>query len=185
MQCSFRVVRQKLDTTPPIKVNNSVGTPSLNDLKSSDNTKNMSYDVDVQLVAIKAYFMNEIYELKREISQLKCQEKTSNSSESTLTDILKSQICISQEQNSFIKSEMQQKQLITEELLDINKSQLVVDQSSKEKRNPSNEHIGNTRNESNNNTRKKITVIGDSMLHLSKKGTQLLTENILRSLEGH
>ena len=76
MQCSFRVVRQKLDTTPPIKVNNSVGTPSLNDLKSSDNTKNMSYDVDVQLVAIKAYFMNEIYELKREISQLKCQEKS-------------------------------------------------------------------------------------------------------------
>ena len=58
----------KLDTTPPIKENNSVRTPSLNDLKISDNTKKMSYD---QLVAIKAYFMNEIYELKREISQLK------------------------------------------------------------------------------------------------------------------
>ena len=107
----LELFEQKLDTTPPIKVSNSVETPSLlNDLRNSDNTKNMSYDVDVQLVAIKAYFMNEIYELKREISQLKGQEKTGkcDSSESTLTDILKSQICILQEQNSFIKSELQQ-----------------------------------------------------------------------------
>ena len=43
-------------------------TPSLNDLRNSDNTKTISYDVDVQLVAVKSYFMNEIYELKREIS---------------------------------------------------------------------------------------------------------------------
>ena len=107
----LELLEQNLETTPPIKVNNSVETPSLNDLKNSDNTKNMSYDVDVQLVAIKAYFMNEIYELKREISQLKVQEKTGkcDSSESTLTDILKSQICILQEQNSFIKSELHQK----------------------------------------------------------------------------
>ena len=187
----LELFEQKLDTTPPIKVSNSVETPSLlNDLRNSDNTKNMSYDVDVQLVAIKAYFMNEIYELKREISQLKGQEKTGkcDSSESTLTDILKSQICILQEQNSFIKSELQQKQIIIEKLLDINKNQIknscpsnginqsdkrqgetnnskkVVHQFSKEKGNPNNEHIRNTRNDSNNNTRKKITVIGDSMV---------------------
>ena len=48
----------------------------LNELRNSDNTKNMSHDVDVQLVAMKAYFINEIYELKSEISQLKGQEKT-------------------------------------------------------------------------------------------------------------
>ena len=93
----LELFEQKLDTTPPIKVSNSVETPSLlNDLRNSDNTKNMSYDVDVQLVAIKAYFMNKIYELKCEISQLKGQEKNGkcDSSESTLTDILKSQICI-------------------------------------------------------------------------------------------
>ena len=72
------MLEQKLDTTPPIKVNNSVETPSLNDLKNSDNTKNILYDVDVQLVAIKAYLMNEICELKREISLLKVQEKTGN-----------------------------------------------------------------------------------------------------------
>ena len=58
----LELLEQKLGTAPPIKVNNSVETPSLNDLKNSDNTKNMSYDVEVQLVAIKAYFMNEIYE---------------------------------------------------------------------------------------------------------------------------
>ena len=67
--------------------------------------------------------MNEIYKLKREISQLKVQEKIGkcHSPESTLTDILKSQICILQEQNSFIKSELHQKQIIIEKLLYINK----------------------------------------------------------------
>ena len=69
---------QKLDTEPLIKVNNFVETPSLNDLISSDNTKNMLYNADVQLVPIKAYFMKEIYELKGEISQLKVQERTGN-----------------------------------------------------------------------------------------------------------
>ena len=72
----LELLEQKLDTTPPIKENNSVETPSLNDLKISDSTKYMSYDVDVQLVATKAYSVNEIYELKREISQLKVHEKT-------------------------------------------------------------------------------------------------------------
>ena len=122
----LELFEQKLDTTPPIKVNNSVETPSLNDLKNPDNTKNMSYDVDVHLVAIKAYFMNEIYELKREISQLKVQEKTGkcDSSESTLTDILKSRIRILHEQNSFIRSELHQKQIIIEKLSDINKNRI-------------------------------------------------------------
>ena len=38
----------------------------------------------------------------------------------------------------------------------------MVYQSSKGNENVNNEHIKNTRNDSNNNTRKKITVIGDS-----------------------
>ena len=186
----LELFEQKLNTTPPLKVNNSLETPSLNDLKNSDHTKNMLYAVDVELVAIKAYSMNEIYELKREISQLKVQEKIGkcDSSESTLTDILKSQICILQEQNSFIISEFHQKQIIIEKLLHINKNQIknncpsnginqsgkrqgeksssnkVVHQSSKGKGNPNNEHIRNTRNDSNNDTRNKITVIGDSMV---------------------
>ena len=150
----------------------------------------MSYDANVQLVAIKAYFINDIYELKRKKSQLKVQEKIGRrgSSESTLTGVLKSQICILQEQNSFIKSELHQKQIIIEKLLDINKNQIkincpgnginqsdkkqgelsssnkVVHQSSKGKANPKNKHIRNTRNDSNNNTRRKITVIGDLMV---------------------
>ena len=70
--------------------------------------------------------MNEIYELKREISQLKVQEKNGNcdSSKSALTYIFKSQICILQQQNSFMKSELHQKQIIIEKLLDINKNQI-------------------------------------------------------------
>ena len=43
-------------------------------------------------------------------------------------------------------------------------SNKVVHQSSKGKGNPNNEHIRNTRNDSNNDTRNKITVIGDSMV---------------------
>ena len=42
----------------------------------------------------------------------------------------------------------------------------MVHQSSKVKRNPNNEHIRNTRNDSNKNMRKKITVISDSMVKL-------------------
>ena len=82
---------------------------------------------------------------------------------------------------------MQQKQIIIEKLLDINKNQIkinclsnginqsdkrqgqanssnkVVHQSKKGIGSPYNEHTRNTRSGSNNNTRKKITVIGDSM----------------------
>ena len=83
---------------------------------------------------------------------------------------------------------MLQKQIIIEKLLDVNKNQIknnchnnginqsdkrqgetsssnkVVHQSSKEKGNPNNEHVRNTGNDSNSNTRKKITVIGDSVV---------------------
>ena len=83
---------------------------------------------------------------------------------------------------------MQQKQIIIEKLLDINKNQVknncpsnrinrrdkrqvetknsnkVVHQSSKVKGNPKNKHIRNTRNDSNSNTRKKITVINGSIV---------------------
>lgn len=41
-----------------------------------------------------------------------------------LTEILKSQIYFLQEQNYFIKSVLQQKQIIIEKLLDINKNQI-------------------------------------------------------------
>ena len=41
-----------------------------------------------------------------------------------LTEILKSQISFLQEQNYFIKSVLQQKQIIIEKLLDINKNQI-------------------------------------------------------------
>ena len=42
----------------------------------------------------------------------------------------------------------------------------MVYQSCKKDGNPNNGHIGNTRNDNNNNTRKKITVIGDSVVKL-------------------
>ena len=49
-----------------------------------------------------------------------------------------------------------------------NNSNKVFHQSSKGKGNPNNEHIKNTCNNSSNNTKKKITVVGDSKVKFSR-----------------
>ena len=78
------------------------------------------------LVAIKAYFTNEIYELKREINQLKGQEKTRkcDGSESTWTEILKSQMCYFARTKFFYKIRVATKTNNYWKLLDINKNQI-------------------------------------------------------------
>ena len=65
--------------------------------------------------------------------------------------------------------------------IETNSINKVVDQSSKEKENPNNEHIRNTHNDINHNTRKKITVIADSMEKLlqSKKCLQSIMQLML------
>ena len=65
--------------------------------------------------------------------------------------------------------------------IETNSINKVVDQSSKETENPNNEHIRNTHNDSNHNTRKKITVIADSMRKLlrSKKCHQSMMQLML------
>ena len=75
-----------------------------------------------------------------------------------------------QEQNSFIKSELQQKQIIIEKTLDIKKNQIKNNCFGNEI-NQSDIGQDDTNSDSNNNTRKKIAVIGNSM------------ENFLRSDE--
>ena len=65
--------------------------------------------------------------------------------------------------------------------IETNSINKVVDQSSKETENPNNEHIRNTHNDSNHNTRKKVTVIADSMRKLlrSKKCHQSMMQLML------
>ena len=102
---------------------------------------------------------------------------------------------------------MHQKQKIFEKLLHINKNQIknnclsnginqsdkrqggksssnkVVHQSSKGKRNPNNEHIRNTRNDSNNNTRKKVTVIGNSMVKFLPSDKMSSVNNVVNVMK--
>ena len=66
------------------------------------------------LVDIKAWFMNEIDKLKKEIKslqqQVNCRDKLV--AENNWEILLKSQTSFLQEQNSFIKTELQQNRLL-------------------------------------------------------------------------
>ena len=70
--------------------------------------------------------MNEIDELKKEMKNLKqqgnCRDKLAAENNSGI--LLKSQISFLQEQNSFIKTELQQKQIVAEKPLDLQKNRL-------------------------------------------------------------
>ena len=75
---------------------------------------------------MKALFMNEVFELKNEIARLK--EASLNvghsiSEENLDTENLKYQISLLQRENTFIKTELNNKQHIIEKLLNINNNQ--------------------------------------------------------------
>ena len=59
----------------------------------------------------------------------------------------------------------------------------MVHQSSRGQGNPNNEHIRNTRNDSNNNTRKKTTVIGDSMVKFLRSDEMSSVNNAVNVLK--
>ena len=143
---------------------------------------------------MKALFMNEVFELKNEIARLK--EASLNvghsiSEENLDTENLKYQISLLQRENTFIKTELNNKQHITKKLLNINSIQSnvtdisvtdnshinenhsVFENSSKNKGNPSENFKHQNRNgkpdvdfNKINSTRKTVTVIGDSIKYL-------------------
>ena len=93
--------------------------------KTTDSSNNLSQNNHIKLVDIKVYFMNEIDELKKEIKRLKqqvnyCRHKLVGENNSKTS--LKSQISFLQEQNSFIKTELHQKLIVIEKLLDLQKN---------------------------------------------------------------
>ena len=104
-----------------IGFNVSQGTPTTIRTKIPDSLSNLSQNNHTQLVDIKAYFLSEIDGLKKEIKSLKqqvnCKDKLVGKNNSEI--LLKSQISVLQEQNSFIKTELQQKQIVIEKLLDL------------------------------------------------------------------
>ena len=75
---------------------------------------------------MKAFFMNEVYELKNEIARLteaSSNARNSFSEENLNTENLKYQIYLLQRENTFIKTELNNKQHIIEKLLNINYNQ--------------------------------------------------------------
>ena len=69
---------------------------------------------NAQIAAIKAYFMNEIYELKNKVDRLKQKVKDQGNDMSD-----KAKHSLLEYENSFLKEELRNKQLIADKLLDL------------------------------------------------------------------
>ena len=79
-----------------------------------------------QLVAMKAFFMNEVFQLENKIARLKeasLNVANSFSEENLVTENSKYQISLLQRENTFIKTELNNKQHIIEKLLNSNSNQ--------------------------------------------------------------
>ena len=189
---------QDTDQSEPLKdqrkniaVDISVETPRAKDAKTPVKPDKID-EFTAQLVAMKALFMNEVFELKNKIARLK--EASLNvghsiSEENLDTENLKYQISLLQRENTFIKTELNNKQHIIEKLLNINSNQSnvndinitdnahvnkkhdVFENSSKNKGNSSeNVKHQNSSGKPNvdfnkrNSPKKKVTFIGDSMI---------------------
>ena len=141
---------------------------------------------------MKAFFTNEVFESKNEMARLK--EASLNVGNSFIeenldTENLKYQISLLQRENTFIKTELNNKQHIIEKLLNsncnqsnvndinitdnahVNKNHSVFENSSKNKGNPSENVKHQNRSgkpnvdfNKRNSPKKKVTVIGDSMI---------------------
>ena len=81
----------------------------------------------MQIVAIKAYFMNEIYELKNEVDRLKQKIKDQDNNISN-----KAKLSLLEYENLFLKEELRNKQLIVEKILDLNSNKINVQKPSKQ-----------------------------------------------------
>ena len=95
-------------------------TPKTKDTKTPIKPDKID-EFTAQLVDMKAFFMNEVVEMKNEIAWLK--EASLNVRYSFSKENLKYQISLSQRENTFIKTELNNKQHMIEKLLNINSNQ--------------------------------------------------------------
>ena len=110
------------DQRKNITVDISVETTKTKDPKTPIKPDKID-EFTAQLVAMKAFFMNEVFELKNEVARLKeasLNVGNSFSEENLDTENLKCQISLSQSENIFIKTELNNKQHIIKKLLNIN-----------------------------------------------------------------
>ena len=86
-------------------LNISPETPKIDSTKYKGYSRDSSQDLLAQIVAMKAYFMNKIYELKNEICFLKNQleDREKNSGSIFMIKFYKSGISLLKDQNYFLK----------------------------------------------------------------------------------
>ena len=111
--------------TPNETVGISGETPKLRNTKTPSLGGRNIEDFSARVVAIKAFFMNEIYELKQEIEPRKqkvcCGENFSGSkNKNNIFENLELQFSLLQQENNFLKTEINQKQKTIDKLLDLN-----------------------------------------------------------------
>ena len=111
--------------TPNKTVGMSGETPKLGNAKSPSLGVCNIEDFTARVVEIKEFFMNEIYELKQEIESLKqkicCGENfSSNKNKNNVVENLELQFSLLQQENNFLKTEINQKQKTIDKLLDLN-----------------------------------------------------------------
>ena len=84
------------DTDSLLSLNISMETPIIDSTKYKRSSRDSSQDLLAQIVAMKAYFMTEIYELKNEICFLKNQleDGEKNSDSISMIKFYKSEICL-------------------------------------------------------------------------------------------
>ena len=184
-------------------VNLSEETPSLSNVNSRSLDSYNIADFTTRVMAIKVFFMNEIYELKQEIQSLKQnvndgENFVNNKNKNNIAENLELQFSLLQQENSFLKTEITQKQKTIHKLLDLNylhsNGKYIVNDSNKlhkrndeitqhQKVNPSSSVDNNNRqnhasgkpendqnkNKSNIESKTKITIVGDSMVRYLRR----------------
>ena len=161
-------------------------TSSPHETNRNQQVKDRFDNFNAQIAAIKASFMNEIYELKNEVERLKQKMKYQDNDMSD-----KAKLSLLEHENSFLKEELRNKQLIVEKLLDLKTDKINVRKPSKNsnihkvtvthRSNETNEKKFDTnqkkspkapireyKNIHNNVNKKRVTVIGDSMVKFVK-----------------
>ena len=193
------------DTDSFPSLNISVETPKIDSTECKSSSRDSSQDLLAQVVAMKAYFMSDTYELTNEICCLKnkledgvenkledgeenkLEDGVERSDSTSMVNFYKSEISLLKDQNSFLKSELQQKQIIVKNLLDLQpKDQSKINCSNQvhNKHDNSRSNFDNTNNDKNltvknkkletphfkvtrkttcNTNKKKVIVVGDSI----------------------
>ena len=92
----------------------SIQTLSPQETNRNQQIKDRFDNFNAQIAAIKAYFMNEIYELKNKVDRLKQKVKYQGNDMSD-----KAKHSLLEYENLFLKEELRNKQLIADKLLDL------------------------------------------------------------------